>query len=122
MNSVLSLSATASWWGARILSGLILLIWGFFLVAHAVGTAGSPSRPLVWNDYAILATLVVSLVGLALAWKWELPGAAITLVAIGACAALNWRVLLFPGTLILVAAVLFLSSWWASSTARHAAP
>ena len=99
-------------WSARVLSGLIALFYGFFLVAHLIGDAGRPSRPLNWNDYIILTTLVISLVGLLLAWKWEFIGAAITLFAILVCAAVNWRVLVFPGALIPITAALYLFSWW----------
>lgn len=98
-------------WGARILSGLIVLFFGFFLVAHLIGEQGQASRPLVWVDYVILATLVVSLVGLLLAWKWEFAGAAIALIAILACAVLNWRILVSPGALIPITAILYLLSW-----------
>jgi hypothetical protein len=35
-----------------------------------------------------------------------------TLLAIAVCAALNWKVLIFPGTLMPVAALLFLTAWW----------
>ena len=99
-------------WSARVLSSLIVLFYGFFLVAHLVGDEGRPSRPLIWNDYVILATLVVSLLGLLMAWKWELVGAAITLFAILICAVANWQVLVFPGTLIPISALLFSLSWW----------
>ena len=102
--------ATMLRWVARILGGVILVFAGVFLVAHLVGDAGSPSRSLTWKDYVIVASLVASLVGLVLAWKWEGCGAAIALVAIIVCAALNWRVLVFPGTLIPISALLFAST------------
>ncbi|MFN0119672.1 MAG: hypothetical protein ACKV2V_04145 [Blastocatellia bacterium] len=95
---------------ARILSILILLFWGFFLVAHLMGSEGSPSRPLVTADFVMLASIVVALAGLALAWRRETAGALTTLIAIGVCAAVNWKVLVFPGTLIPATAVLFLIS------------
>ena len=98
-------------WGARILSGLIVLFFGFFLVAHLIGEQGQASRPLVWADYVILATLVLSLAGLLLAWKWEFAGAAIALIAILVCAALNWRIMVSPGALIPISALLYLLSW-----------
>ena len=107
-------------WSARILSALIVLFFGFFLVAHVIGDQGRASRPLIWSDYVILATLVVSLLSLLLAWKWEFAGAAIALVAIMACAILNWRVLVFPGALIPVSALLFMLSWWTCRTSRIA--
>ena len=99
-------------WTARVLSGLIALFFGFFLIAHLFGNQGRPSRPLMWNDYAILITIVISIVGLLLAWKWEFAGAAITLVAIALCAAVNWNVLVFPGALIPFTAILYLFSCW----------
>ena len=98
-------------WGARTLSGLIVLFFGFFLVAHLVGDQGQAPRPLVWGDYVILATLIVSLVGLLLAWKWEFAGAAIALIAILACAVVNWRILVSPGALIPIVSILYLLSW-----------
>jgi hypothetical protein len=105
-------------WGARILSGLIVLFFGFFLVAHLIGDQGQASRPLVWGDYVILTTLVASLVGLLLAWKWEFAGAAIALIAILICAVVNWRVLV-PGALIPISSVLYLLAWWICRTSRN---
>jgi hypothetical protein len=111
-------SAPVVRWVARVLSVPILLFWGWFLVAHLFGDAGRPSRPLVWGDYAILTAVVASLVGLVVAWKWELPGAALALAAVAAGASLNWRMLIFPGAPVLVAAVMFLTGWWLSGAPR----
>ena len=106
-------------WTARILSGLSVLFFGFFLVSHLIGDQGRASRPLVWRDYLILTTLVVSLVGLLLAWKWEFAGAAVALIAFLICAVLNWRVLVSPGVLIPISSVLYLISWWMSLAIRN---
>ncbi len=103
---------TVTRWTARILSCLVVLFFGFFLIAHFVGDAGRPSRPLFWHDYVILTTLILSLVGLLLAWKWEKTGAAIALLAMMVCAVVNWRILIFPGTLIPITALLYSVSWW----------
>jgi hypothetical protein len=111
--------ATAARWSARILSTLIFLFWTFFLAASFIGDAARSSHPLALADYLILSTLITALVGLALAWKWELTGAAITLLAVLACAAVNWKVLVFPGTLIPMAAVLYLLSWWWRRSRRN---
>ncbi len=118
MYYVVPWAATLARWGARLLSGLLLLCWGFFLLAHLAGDGGRASRPLGWQDYLVLTALAVSLAGLALAWKWELTGAAVALAAAGVGVAVNWRVLLSPGLLIPQAAVLFLSAWWTGSTTR----
>ena len=119
MSHALRSTATAVRWGARALSVLILLFWGFFLIAHLFGDEGGPSRPLVWGDYLALSALTASLAGLALALKWERAGAAVTLAAVAVCAAVNWKVLLFPGALIPFAAALHLLSWWARRASRQ---
>src|SRR5262249_12248866 len=106
-------------WGARLLSIPILVFWGWFLIAHLFGDAGRPSRPLVWGDYAILAAVVASLVGLAVAWKWELPGAVLALAAVAGGASLNWRMLVFPGAPVLVAAAMFVAGWGMSGAPRN---
>jgi hypothetical protein len=109
-------------WTARTLSALILLFWGFFLLSHLSGIAGAGSRPLALADYAILGSLCVALAGLAAAWRFEAVGGAVTLSAIAVCAAFNWRVLEFPGTLIPLAAGLFLfAAWLAPSDPKLAA-
>jgi hypothetical protein len=97
---------------ARILSGLILLVWGTFLAAHLLGDAGRASRPLVGSDYVLLAATAASLLGLALAWVREFAGAVLTLLAVAISAGMNWKVLVLPGMLIPIAALLFLASWW----------
>ena len=103
-------------WSARCLSALLLLFWGYFMVASSVGDAAHSSRPLHANDYLIMTTLGISLTGLGLVWKWELTGALLALGAISLCALANWRVLVFPGTLIPLTACLFLLSWWINKT------
>ena len=117
--STLPLSVTVVRWVARALTGLILLSWGFFMVAHLFGEEGRSSRPLAANDYIGLTAMVASLVGLAVAWKWEVTGGAITLIAVLIGAVVNWRVLTFPGTIIPIVAVMFLSCWWMSKTRRE---
>ena len=102
--------------GARILCALILLFWSFFMVAHLVGDEGRSSRPLTTRDYISLTTMVISLAGLGVAWKWELIGGALTLVAVLIGALANWGSLAFPGALIPFAASLFLLCWRLSRT------
>lgn len=105
--------ATVVRWVARILSAAIILFWGYFIVADLMGgDAGHGSRALNGSDYLLLTMMVTWLVGLAIAWKWELAGGAITLAALAIAATVNWRVLVFPGTLVAVAAGLFLVGWW----------
>ena len=112
MSKKLLKSASIARWAARVLSAAILLFWGYFLVAHLVGTGGRSSQPLGWRDWFLLVSLIASLMGLAVAWKQELLGSTVALVAAAICAAVNWKVLVFPGILIPITALLFMISWW----------
>ncbi len=98
-------------WLARLLSVLILAAWGYFAVAHVLGDAGSPSRSLMLADYVSVAAMIVSVLGLALAWKWELAGSLLALAAIAVGAVINWRTLTSPVALVPLDAVLFVMSW-----------
>jgi hypothetical protein len=111
-HAVLPSITRSVWWSARILSALILLFWGFLILGHLVGDEGRSSRPLTTNDYISLTTMIIALVGLAVAWKKELIGAVVTLIAMLIGAVINWRVLIFPGILVPITACLFLLSWW----------
>ncbi|SRR6266576_2123674 len=111
MNKAATLAEMIARWAARILSAMIFVVWGVFLIAHFLGHADDSTRSLNLSDYSMLATLISSMVGLAVAWRWEFAGAAIALVSIGLCAVVNWRVVVFPGLLIPATAVLFLTSW-----------
>jgi hypothetical protein len=106
-------------WLARIFSSMIFLFWGFLIIGHLVGEQGQSSHPLTSQDYLILASLIVALVGLAIAWRWELVGASISILGLVVCAFFNWKVVLFPGTLIPLTAVLFLSSSLLLSYSRN---
>ena len=70
-------------WIARILSVLIILFWGVMIVGSFLESirGGHPSGPLSMHDRMGLTLMFAWLLGLALAWKWELAGAALTLAA-----------------------------------------
>jgi hypothetical protein len=96
----------------RVLSGLVLLTMGGFMLAYFIGGEETSSRALTLADHAGLAALLTSLVGLAAAWKWERLGATIALAAVAVGAALNWGVVMFPLVVIPIVAVLFLLCAW----------
>lgn len=112
MHSALPSLSTVCRWSARVLSALILLFWGFFIVAHLIGDAGAATRPLNFRDYLSLALVGGALSGLALAWKWELTGALITLGSIALGVLMSWKILATPYAVMPVTACLFLLSWW----------
>jgi len=101
-------------WAARGLSALLLLFWGFFLVAHLFGGEGQPSRALTSRDRILFGMMLLWLFGLALAWKWELAGALLTLAAFAVAAGINPRVASGLSLLPPLAALAFLLSWWLS--------
>ena len=102
-------------WIARILSVLIILFWGGFIVGSFVSSIRGEhsSGMLSMHDRIGLTLMFAWLLGLALAWKWELAGAALTLTAILIQAFfINWRVVAGFGILPPITALLFLLCWW----------
>jgi hypothetical protein len=106
-------------WLARILTCMILGVWGFFMIAHLVGDAGASSRALTVWDYGIVSTLIASLIGLGVALRWERLGACLTLLGIAICAVLNWRVLMSPTAVIPVCAIFYLIGSYLRHTTPH---
>jgi hypothetical protein len=101
-------------WIARILSVLIILFWVYMFVGSFLESrrGGHPSGPLSMHDRMGLTLMFVWLLGLALAWKWELAGASLTLtVFLIEAFFINWRVVGF-GILPPITALLFLLCWW----------
>lgn len=105
-------AAKTARWAARGLSALVLLFWGFFLVASFFGGESEASRPLSARDYVGLVTMGLWLIGLVIAWKWELLGGVVVLVAYVSAGVANTSVFSLPFLIIPTAAVLFLASWW----------
>ena len=101
-------------WIARILSVLIILFWGVMIVGSF------SSRPLPMHDRMGLTLMFAWLLGLALAWRWELAGAALTLAAFLIEAFfINWRVVAGFGMLPPITALLFLLCWWVGRQSRQ---
>lgn len=101
-------------WVARVISIPVLLYCGFFLVANFIGLNEPPSLPHNTRDFLGLTALVVSLAGLAVAWKWEFAGAAATLVAVVIGIVINPIGVFSLLALIPIDAVLFLLCGWMS--------
>ena len=100
-------------WTLRILSAIFIV---FFLMMFIGETffqdeAFKP-KPMSANSILQVLIIAISLVGLALAWKWELWGGILSLVAFAALAIVNPNVLDFPLLLIYpVTAILFIVIW-----------
>lgn len=110
-------AAKAARWTARMLSVPVILIWAFFIVAYAVGPVRSlPAGPLETVAYV---AMIVSILGLAVSWRWELCGSVVTLVAVAVGAGYNWQGLLSPAMVGPINAALFLLSWWLNRSATR---
>ncbi|MDA7951359.1 MAG: hypothetical protein MPJ24_07715 [Pirellulaceae bacterium] len=96
-------------WAARILGTSILLFWGFFIVAYLFGDGEEAPSPLTAHDYLGLVVMGGWMIGLGIAWKWELLGGLITLVAYGIAIVANPAVLMF--VFIPITAMLSIASW-----------
>jgi len=105
-------------WIARTLSVLILLFWGYFIVAHLFGTAAQSSRPIA-GDSGLFSMVLLWFVGLAIAWRWELIGATVTLAAVLVAALINPGAVGGLGILPPINALLFLFCWWMARASHH---
>ena len=97
-------------WSARVISILVLVFWGIFIIAHLFGDAEDGGNPLTTRDFVLFVLMGGWLLGLALGWKWELLGGSITVacflaaIAVGSgflsppfmVLVLGWRPL-YPG-------------------------
>jgi len=113
---------------ARMLSVLIIAITLFVVVAHLVGSEPTEADyPFIENLLPVV--MVLSILGLGLAWRWEGLGAAITLGFFVVHLALYWAIrgMFFPLQMLLilspiaVTGLLFLACWWMSREPQDAA-
>ena len=103
-------------WTLRVLSGVIIL----FSLIWFIGTIGDYSEdPMSTNAIIQLSITGIGLIGLGLAWKWELTGGIIALVAYLVLAIINSRVLGFSLVYFWPAiAILFIVLWAISRMAN----
>lgn len=112
---------------ARILSALFV---GFALIMFIGETLESAQRvtyePMTFNTILQLALFGIGLLGLALAWKWELIGGIISLIAFITIFIVNpdallWPMLIFPGNAILFIFVAYRSKQSKQKTLKESA-
>lgn len=100
------------WWLTRVLSILIIVFSIGMYMAYQVFPDSEEINPLSTNEIIGFYIVGVGFIGLLLAWKWELTGALISLIAYAGLAVTNPLVLVpspmyfWPGT-----AILFIVLW-----------
>jgi uncharacterized membrane protein len=96
-------------WVARVLSALFIILCLILFAGEGVFREPQ-SPPLTTSAILQLTIMGISLVGLALAWKWEVIGGSIALAAYVIVGIIN------PGAFIVIptplSALLFLACWW----------
>ena len=119
---------------ARVWSILIIIIGVVILVGEIYelfNQAEALVQPYPWYENLIPLGLITAVLGLVLAWRWEGPGAMLTILSvlvvlfvfygiIGGRGEQPWIVALIM-LAVLVPALLFLASWWRSQPGRDAA-
>lgn len=98
-------------WVLRVLSGLIIVFFLFMFIGETF-FGENPRKPLSTNDILQLSAMGLGLIGLGLAWKWELIGGIITLAAFVVLVFINPNVI-HPSLLFVVpiTAILFIVLW-----------
>ena len=97
-------------WTLRIISGLFIVFFLLMFIGETFFDGGGPDpKPWTFNEVLQLSVFGIGMIGFILAWKWELTGGIIALVAYIGVAIINPDVLKFSLLFIYpVAAILFI--------------
>lgn len=97
-------------WTLRVLSALFIAFFLFMFIGESLNSESS--EPMTTNSIIQLSVFGISLIGLGLAWKWELTGGIIALAGFVGLAIINPSVLLARTLLLYPAtAILFIVLW-----------
>ena len=81
-------------WIARIWAALMVALMIFMLLAHIIGDEPGQVTGLTIRDGFMIPAMIISVLGLALAWKWERLGGWLT---VGGMAAFYLADYIFSG-------------------------
>ncbi len=97
-------------WIVRILSLAFVAFWLFIFIGESLEGRSRPDSPgLSTRAVVELAIINAGMLGLLLAWRWELVGGAAALAAFVLASLINRRMLLFYP--VAIAAILYLVCW-----------
>ena len=104
-------------WTVRILSLLFVAFYLYIFIGEALEGRSRPQNPPMATRAVVELTIIgVSLLGLLLAWRWELAGGIVALAAFVLACLINHKLLVFYP--VAIAAILFLTCWWFSRPHR----
>jgi len=69
------------WWSTRVLTILIIVFSTLMYIAYTVFPESGEGNPITTKEIVGFCFVVIGFIGLLLAWKWELVGAIISLIA-----------------------------------------
>lgn len=101
-------------WAARIGGTLLLAFLLFMLIGHLVGDANGPNSMTFSSTADSLAFVlfpICQIIGLSLAYKWELPGGLLSVLSIVALFILRPDLLRGPFIVLTIPGVLYLIHW-----------
>ncbi len=101
-------------WIARVWAALMVVFMIFMLIAHLFGDEPGQVTGLTIRDWLMIPSMIISIIGLALGWKWERLGG---WLAVGGMLAfylfdfffsgdfprgITFLIIVFPGVLFLI--------------------
>jgi len=100
------------WWITRVLSTIIIVGSLLFYLAYTLFPESGEGNPITTKEIIGVCIVVICFIGLLVAWKWEMPGAIISLISYAALAVMN-PMILVPSPMYLwpATAVLFILLW-----------
>lgn len=100
------------WWLTRVLSTIIIVGSLLFYLAYTLFPESGEGNPITTKEIIGFCIVVIGFIGLLVAWKWEMPGAIISLIAYALLAVMN-PMILVPSPMYLwpATAVLFILLW-----------
>ena len=100
------------WWLTRVLSTIIIVGSLLFYLAYTLFPESGEGNPITMKEIIGFCIVVIGFIGLLVAWKWEIPGAVISLIAYAVLAVMN-PMILVPSPMYLwpATAVLFILLW-----------
>lgn len=100
------------WWATRVLTILIIVFSTLMFIGYQLFPESGEGNPLTTKEVIGFCFVIVGFIGLLLAWRWELTGAIISLIAYLGLAIIYPKVFI-PSPMYVwpITAVLFIFLW-----------
>jgi hypothetical protein len=100
-------------WTARVISAFLVLFSLFIFFGETIGSMHSEMNLAIRHTAAINLLLMLSgIIGLALAWKWELTGSILACLSYLVLGFFDRSIFMFPMAVFPMTSVLFIIAWF----------